>query len=132
MTITALNLAKAFGGLPVDVTPSTISRQIIKKVCVSASKIIKRLSKIEDGGQDYGREEAIEKFQDPELLSADQNFCGSVLFDPQRYLGNRFYQAPSPLSFTIEPVASSVIKETFNLLIRVECSSKISGVQTYH
>jgi len=44
------------------------------------------LSKIEDGGKDYGSKEAVEKIQDPELLNADIDFCGSILFDPQRYL----------------------------------------------
>jgi hypothetical protein len=38
----------------------------------------------------------------------------------QRYLGNGPYLAPSPPSFTIEPIASSVTRETFNSLIRVE------------
>ena len=49
-----LNLAQAFGGLPVDIPPLTISRQIMKKICVSVSEIIDRLSTIEDGDQDYG------------------------------------------------------------------------------
>jgi hypothetical protein len=48
MNLVALNLAQAFGGLPVDITPLTISRQIMKKVCVSVTEIIDRLSKIED------------------------------------------------------------------------------------
>jgi hypothetical protein len=54
MTLAALNLAQAFGGLPVDIAPLTIGRQIMKKVCVSVGEIIDRLSKIEDGGKDYG------------------------------------------------------------------------------
>jgi len=86
MTLAALNLAQAFGGLLVDIAPLTIGRQIMKKVCVSVGEIIDRLSKIEDGGKDYGSKEAVEKIQDPELLNADIDFCESILFDPQRYL----------------------------------------------
>jgi hypothetical protein len=110
----------------------TISRQIMKKVCVSVGEIIDRLSKIEDGGQDYGFKEAVEKFQDPELLNPDLDFCGSIHFDLPRYLGNGPYQAPSPPSFGIEPIASSVTSETFNSLIRVEFNFEIRGIQTYH
>jgi len=39
---------------------------------------------------------------------------------------------PSPPSFTIEPIASSVTRETFNSLIRVEFNFEIRGIQTYH
>ena len=92
----------------------------MKKICVSVGEIVDRLSIIEDGGQDYGGKEAVEKLQDHELLNADLDFCGSIIFDPQRYLGNGPYLAPSPPSFTIEPIASSVTRETFNSLIRVE------------
>jgi hypothetical protein len=132
MTLATLNLAQAFGGLPVNIAPLKISRQIMKKICVSVGKIIERLSTLEDGGQDYGSREAVEKFQDQELLKADIDFCGSTLFDPQRYLGNGAYQAPSPPSFTIEPIASSVTGKTFNSLIRVEFNYEIRGIQTYH
>jgi len=104
----------------------------MKKICVSVGEIIDRLSIIEDGGQDYGGKEAVGKLQDPELLNADLDFCGSVIFDPQRYLGNGPYLAPSPPSFTIEPIASSVTRETFNSLIRVEFNFEIRGIQTYH
>ncbi len=55
---------------------------------MSIGEIIDRLSIIEDGGQDYGCKEAVGKLQDPELLNTDLDFCGSILFDPQRYLGN--------------------------------------------
>jgi hypothetical protein len=48
INLVALNLAQAFGGLLVDITPLTISRQIMKKVCVSVTEVIDRLSKIED------------------------------------------------------------------------------------
>ena len=34
--------------------------------------------------------------------------------------------------FTIEPIASSVTRETFNSLIRVEFNFEIRGNQTYH
>ena len=51
MSMVALNLAQAFGRLPVDGAPLTISRQILKNVSVSVTEIIDRLSKIEDGGQ---------------------------------------------------------------------------------
>ncbi len=104
MNLAALNLAQAFGGLPVDIPPLTISRQIIKKVCVSVGEIIDRLSIIEDGGQDYGGKEAVGKLQDPELLNADLDFCGSILFALQRYLGNRPYLAPSPLLLPYSPL----------------------------
>jgi hypothetical protein len=97
----------------------------MKKVCVSVGEIIDRFSKIKDGGQDYGCKEAVEKFQDPELLNADLEFCGGILFDPQRCLGNGPYLAPRPPSFTIEPIASSVTRETFNSLIRVELTLKL-------
>ena len=63
----------------------------MKKVCVSVGETIDRLSEIEDGGKDYGSNEAVEKIQDPELLNADIDFCGSILFDPQRYLWNGPY-----------------------------------------
>ena len=71
----------------------------MKKICVSVGEIIDRFSIIEDGGQDYGGKEAVGKLQDPELLNADLDFCGSVVFDPQRYLGNGPYLAPSPPFF---------------------------------
>ena len=80
MSLVALNLAQAFERLPVDSAPLTISRQIFKNVCVS-TEIIDRLSKIEDGGQRYGSKEMVGKLQDPELLTADLEFCGSILFD---------------------------------------------------
>jgi hypothetical protein len=54
ITLATLNLAQAFGGLPVDIPPLTINRQIMKKICVSVGEIIDRLSTIEDGDQDYG------------------------------------------------------------------------------
>jgi hypothetical protein len=130
--LATLNLAQAFGRLQDDIPPLKISRQIMKKICVSVGEIIDRLSIIEDGGQDYGGKEAVGKLQDPELLNADLDFCGSVIFDPQRYLGNGPYLAPSPPSFTIEPIASSVTRETFNSLIRVEFNFEIRGIQTYH
>jgi hypothetical protein len=132
ITLATLNLAQAFGGLPVDIPPLTISRQVLKKVCVSVSEIIDRLSTIENGDQDYGGRDPAGKLQDPKLLTADLDFCGSILFDPQRYLGNGPYLAPSPPSFTIEPIASSVTRETFNSLIRVEFNFEIRGIQTYH
>ena len=88
ITLATLNLAQAFGRLQVDIPPLKISRQIMKKICVSVGEIIDRLSIIEDGGQDYGCKEAVGKLQDPELLNTDLDFCGSILFDPQRYLGN--------------------------------------------
>ncbi len=66
ITLATLNLAQAFGGLPVAIPPLTISRQIMKKICVSVGEIIDRLSIIEDGGQDYGGNEAAEKLQDPD------------------------------------------------------------------
>jgi len=81
MSLVALNLAQAFERLPVDSAPLTISRQILKNVCVSVTEIIDRLSKIEDGGQRYGSKEMVGKLQDPELLTADLEFCGSILFD---------------------------------------------------
>ena len=83
MSLVALNLAQAFERLPVDSAPLTISRQILKNVSVSVTEIIDRLSKIEDGGQRYGSKEMVGKLQDPELLTADLEFCGSILFDPQ-------------------------------------------------
>ena len=61
--------------------PLTISRQILKNISVSVTEIIDRLSKIEDGGQRYGSKEMVGKLQDPELLTADLEFCGSILFD---------------------------------------------------
>ena len=88
ITLATLNLEQAFGRLQVDIPPLKISRQIMKKICVSVGEIIDRLSIIEDGGQDYGGKEAVGKLQDPELPNADLDFCGSVIFDPQRYLGN--------------------------------------------
>ena len=81
MSLVALNLAQAFERLPVDSAPLTISRQILKNVSVSVTEIIDRLSKIEDGGQRYGSKEMVGKLQDPELLTADLEFCGSILFD---------------------------------------------------
>jgi len=81
MSLVALNLAQAFERLPVDSAPLTISRQILKNVSVSVTVIIDRLSKIEDGGQRYGSKEMVGKLQDPELLTADLEFCGSILFD---------------------------------------------------
>jgi hypothetical protein len=81
MSLVALNLAQAFERLPVDSAPLTISRQILKNVSVSVTEIIDRLSKIEDGGQRYGSKEMVGKLQDPELLTADREFCGSILFD---------------------------------------------------
>ena len=81
MSLVALNLAQAFERLPVDSAPLTIRRQILKNVSVSVTEIIDRLSKIEDGGQRYGSKEMVGKLQDPELLTADLEFCGSILFD---------------------------------------------------
>ena len=81
MSLVALNLAQAFERLPVDSAPLTISRQILKNVSVSVTEIIDRLSKIEDGGQRYGSKEMVGKLQDPELLTADLEFCSSILFD---------------------------------------------------
>ena len=81
MSLVALNLAQAFERLPVDSAPLTISRQILKNVSVSVTEIIDRLSKIEDGGQRYGSKEMVGKLHDPELLTADLEFCGSILFD---------------------------------------------------
>ena len=81
MSLVALNLAQAFERLPVDSAPLTISRQILKNVSVSVTEIIDRLSKIEDGGQRYGSKEMVGKLQDPELLTADREFRGSILFD---------------------------------------------------
>ena len=132
ITLATINLAQAFGGLPVEIPPLTISRQIMKKVCVSVGEIIDELSIIEDEGQDYGGREAAGKLQNPDLLNLDLNFCGSILLDPQRYLGNGHYLAHSPPSFTKEPIASSVTRETFNSLIRVEFNFEIRGIQTYH
>ena len=80
MSLVALNLAQAFERLPVNSAPLTISRQILKNVSVSVTEIIDRLSKIEDGGQRYGSKEMVGKLQDPELLTADLEFCGSILF----------------------------------------------------
>jgi hypothetical protein len=132
ITLAIFNLAQAFGGLPVDIPPLTISRQIMKKICVSVGEIIDRLSIFEDEGQDYDGKEVARKFQDPDLRNTDLDFCGSILFDPQRYLGNGPYMATSPPSFTIEHIASSVARETLNSLIRVELNFEIRGIQTYH
>ena len=59
ITLATLNLAQAFGGLPVDIPPLTISRQVLKKVCVSVGEIIDRLSTIENGDQDYGDRKSV-------------------------------------------------------------------------
>ncbi len=42
MNLVALNLAQAFGGLPVDISPLTNSSQIMKKVCLPVTEIIGR------------------------------------------------------------------------------------------
>jgi hypothetical protein len=73
----------------------------MKKICVSVGEITVKLSTIEDGDQDYGGRVPAGKLQDPKLLTADLDFCGSILFDLQRYLGNGPYLVPSPLLLSL-------------------------------